>query len=1661
MSSDPRRQQTPGWKGAGKPAGRKGDAQPQWKKESGPAPVRGRWSKKSKFGVALLCFLVISAALVWAFTWIIPPKPACLVLVGSGYEDNLAVPANVAGWNELQGFKNLTEASEAGFLWWGPKTLRLQQDPKRLKEKAGWDDGLKNVAQNTVVLFMAMDGAADSEGPCLILDEPGAQSRLRIQDVIARLADLPAKKNKVLVLDATEVPCDWTVGELGNDFERRLEELDSRIREVPNLVVISASGPGQRSWLSPDGRSTIFARYVLEGLGGAAGMDNGRVTALKLFNYASRHVAGWARDNRDAAQTPVLLPKDQEGERRAAKIDLVVIDREARRQKSEAAAPQEAPKISPELATAWQECQNLRKQVPAPWVDHPNLWREYLDTLLRYEDLLRAGDESDAAGFRGTLTALKDEMTRPTRLESIPFAFPMPEALGQAVPWSKKELAQQFEPLWNAEPDRRKENRDRLEKWAQGKGAALALTNVKVAELLLDKAAEDPAKNTEKAWELLNSFDRGSNARPAEAHFLAMLHRDLARGSERQPLAPGDQLQLALRTRKLAEEVALAARAETETPGSAYAEQIFPWIRDAVEAADKERRPGEDRLFLSTADDWAKSKQQLEQASAGYQKAQPAVRAVREALRTRDEVFASLPYYSRWMAERRAADPRQVEALQELWRNAHLLADALETPRFDRVTELSKLADLVRASFDRLARDFAQQCSALQDAPVLPSTWHDIEDALSVPLIDAAVRIRLLEKSREISRSLDEKFKPDGRDEKSGDADLKTLASKEQDLARDAAQRQGRLAMAALGEKWVNQNGPNEWDELHKKVTGDPAALDEAGDKIGRLWWRLASRVNELTAASRRSPLDKAMSELAQAERLARQLDGATVLFGRPAAASGVPFVTGDPVSEGHHLQLHQLLLWQEQRTFADHWFAEDPANATPYYLFAGESFLRDAAELAGAHRTDLEAETKNLRLARLKQAQADLRQPSRLRLAERGPQAVTSQRYFDVSYRVEGDRSVPPGVAAFWLEAPTFQISDPEQARRLSQREAREVPPSEALAYSLKNPFSPEPATRTITLHGRYRGEVLAQATPINLYSVPDVIATHVDPDTPAAIAARIDDKFQSQGGIVIVLDYTGSMERKIKQVTKAVKEVLEKIPRGTRVSIWLFGRKQGPGNTDSSEELTKVEPITKSPIRWEQNRFQIDNIMQELEASEPMNYSPVIEAMARASEDLHNVRGVKNLLVLTDGADNLFTRKERPESRELHRRHSTDDAAKFLKAEFADTDIFINVVLYKTEAGEQAEARHQFAVVEKLPLLGKVIEEKDADKLADTMQRLLRPKLRLLRDDGSRPKDFPEDGLFASFPEETDLYWSPGLDPGITYRASLPPLKPQNVQLDPGDRLELIATHREGQLGWERGVFGELFFTDKKLSSENRQAYSQNRDWLMALLQNQLKPNDRSLELMTTIEDAAHRAPSEGTVSQRKPKFIYFELEGAEKPVVLRYNNLADYPGPAWGLNVDSPSELSYDPGRAPVLRAFWGDRLPETIASFTRENSKPLAKDFKGLLQGVTLEASVEKYDVQPGVTESCLVVRARRSDGKPIMVRVPELKPRGQQHCLYLKAGEYTGRFWPVNETQAENAKYSIEVFSVDDFKRAASDRGARAEMKLPPYDRAPRPDPVKR
>ncbi len=1686
-----------GWRGNDGSGGKRGPAdarRPGWgdapkAKTSGP-----RVSKNARRLLAVGALGVVLGLVVLLILLLRPPKSAALVLIGTKDDTNLTVPHNVYSWKALQDLLEVTgnAPNVSGAARWWSARLTLKKGPEVQDHGDKFDNSWAKFDEPTVVVFLALHGGADSQGAYFVTE---SGENLRLDTVIAALSSVDlAGKKKVLILDPTQVSADPAHGMLNNDFVRRLKEKEPEYTRN-NIIVLCASDQDQRSWVSDEWGQSAFAHFVIEGLKGAAKKgQKGPVTVADLHAYVAEEVTRWAAGNRNALQTPIILPADNNGR----SVDLVMIDqpytgadaksdpkvreeREARQKQWEA--------DQPDLNNAWADCNRLREAVPSPAVYSPQLWREYRETLLRYEAILRAGDPTGAKGtLNKRLASLRGDVENARAANgnaSLRDALPMPAVLGKAsFLWEKNkdgkpradEVRKLFEDFDTATKADRPKAWKALEDWASGqqpeseKNLHLHLVRLRVTDLLLRRVTEQsvtvPA--LEEWRDKLEIVWKPDPAAPVEAHTAIMLLRDLDKSLP--PSAP-EVIRQALRVRLLAEEAALGTavfddldRPESYNPSAyrsfhPYGEQAYAWVRDRIEKADALRFDGENLMFTAQPGDWTEAGKNLTEAEKQYREAGRDAAIVRQALATRDRVLAELPYYSQWLARRRlpagdAAQAKeladQVQKAEDCWKATHKLAAALEKPGalpIGNGTTPEGIAGLTRAAaqpFDELARDFRSHCQRLKDVRTQQS-WQALEDALAVPVFpDADERLALLGTLRGIAGGLDE-----------GTAGKATAADSARQ-ARDAAQREGRLALAAIGSGVLQDEerklrGLVENPEEGEKGT---ASLVKAGEGVRDAYATLAKSVaSTLSEGARAEDVAKAAGILTHSAALARLLDPEIPV---PATDPQPPW---SPAEGERRCRLYGLLLWQGERTLRDRWASDN--GPEPYFYTTGLHYVADArteAVVDPADKTQTERrQSKAAELAKDLGAAKEMIVPS-------GPPklAITDQPTVPVTWTFD-KKKAPRGAITVWREATGSLLgrNDKESPRQaLRVREDGDWPPR-PVSYDLRS--DPQPADASIAdskqgsvvLRGRYRGHRLESKVDIVVQQVPDVLVKH-NPEEPKAGVYVFGDQKAYDGSLVIVLDASGSMGVTLKagetwkrdtpckfhQATRALQEVLRDMPPGTKASIWVFGHENSTKD-NILERFPKEPNETFDPSLQE----ELEPIMEHIELKRPAYDSPIIKSMLEAYRtDLKNAKGIKTLLALTDGDDTDYKIKDKPD------KDKTAAARRDLRATLNDGDTFVGVVIFNPTAEEWENGTAQMDGVKSYDRPGLFEKAEDVAALKVKLKQAMVPRLKLFR--GARPVG-PDEGLPISFPRASQRGFqsyakSPALPAG-EYTAEVYGRFRTKLDLHDGDRMFLRMKQTGNKITLERALMAQSppYRFGETLSVQA------GGDWLAALHTNRLRREvDRAtgdeLDLLVSVEnttDVSDRAG--GRITQPRPGFVWFDVQGASRKAgALRWENEPGYPAPVWRVNrghwdtVGSPApvvEVWYRPEGENDSHATVKESDLATLPKNVRLDVKGSDADNSAIIEGVSIESlNVKRMPGKDAEPTDCLVVRLSYPEKRPVMVRLRG-HTRGQQFRYYSEANKVTAIFYEVQSAE----KYTLDLISVEGVKAQANEAKTHA------------------
>ncbi len=1663
MSSD--NPKSPSWKhgaGTNRPAANASRKPWQPTQQPGaakPVDPRSRFRKRL-FAAGITGSLLIAGVIIVWWLWR-PVKPPALVAVAPESTASLSAPSNVYGANSARALAD-----------WAAKDKsrpRVATDGSTAHSRDGWKAALDKSGEKTVLLYFAAHGAADRNGPYLwmtLADAGGIEEsyKLPVKEILQRLAEPPLRdKQKLVIFDATQVSASWPHGFLHNDFARALKALDAQIAEIPNLVVICSTDEDQRSWVSEELQRTIFGHFLEMGLRNSAGGKSPRVNAWVLYEYLRQEVAKWTRANRDAEQTPILLPSAS-SDARARAIEVVSNPDSAA---EETKSTDSAFTVPESLRIAWEQRAELEKLQPPPETIAPDLWRIYLDTLLRWEYLVRAG--ADTTTIEGRAQTLANQLRDNPLFESEPAcvanSLSASRALGTAR-LSGESIS--FRDIWNLPPGKKREEvwRELREQHANRIGALRLAAAQWVLDLLRQPENPPTTASLQRAAQFLAAIEE-SQPRPDEAHYLLMLKYL----PENQPV---DLIARALDLRQKAEQVALLCGAEGNN--YPYADQVHRWIQPAIRGADEDRRHAEDLLFLADEPSRTLAKQKLDRAITAYRTCEDDARAISATLRLRDRVFARLPYYARWLAAYRGGiAPETIEQhllveVERIAAGVHELTELLEVVPEQPgppIVEIKKKSDALRKSFEGLETAFVKDAESLS-ATVLPANWHAIDCALSVPFLPADQRVKLLYSLRTISRAL-----LTGTQTQAGGTRA-TLAD-----AQTQAKRQGRMALALLGERWIDDNAlqtraptgalPFRYSDLKKRITEPKLgawweSLTEAGEQIGWLYRLMPASINMSLDEAARGEVKQAPPYLAQADRLSRLLDSAT-----PLAAGR------RPSEEERRYWMHEMLLWQARRTAQEGWAALDPGpTVKPYCEEAAERYAAAAQSLILGRNPSFEAREKARRLASVTATRAQLKAPSFHPDWRKSRDLTDREKPWEIVYRVTPAPGLTVGYPHLRYLPPKGPIRQkdvtPETRAVISDLAQGKSSTYERNVVYAFTGDAPENATGQVRVDLFYRGQVYDMTTQVSLAGRAD-IEWIFNPLTGPARFAILGSPELRQGAVALLVDRTKSMyepvetkdakgriikgKPKIEEAVAALVDVLGRLKEGTNLSIaGFYGDGEGNVHVDWIQEpflftgqknerdklIAKVKGITPSdhgestPLA----RAIIDKVLEEDNKAFPPQFP-----------------GFRSVVVLTDGEDNISKSASEP-----------GRPGRLVREALLDhpNDVALHLIFFALNDDEDKKAREQFrSIMDAEPFVKKQKTPgtiwpgvQSRQELVNRLEESMLPKVRYLRvtEEAGRVKTLPV-SLVSENKSPT-----PVLDSG-TYELRAALMR-RLLRMERGDRMLLEMYLTKNGLDLRVPPFETLISEKGALNHTDDKA----KRTRLTVAYNSLTPfaSGYDLEMYAAMEKLVQGR--DGELRMARPRFVWFEVEAPEaaekRPTYMRIENLHDRVAPAWSVRCGpwqpvANKKILEEPA-SPQLRAWWIDELPEedrriTIKELGRLRLEMEMQQKKFPIQGKTV--TIESIAIE----DDFLKVSLSHEPGIRVVVRIEGLDPNPLRsapeefHQFYTGKNQYRARFGPLSKDDLKQP-LTLLFFSLDNLKDVGQRSGRTQEMEL----NAGRPQP---
>ena len=1043
-------------------------------------------------GITLIYVLLIQVLL-----WFQPVRPPRLIILQAGYEKELAVAPNTHGLNAAAsllaaiGPPPATTGGRPGWLpaavGFAPKPQVHQLDPHFVLETIIPASSLA-AGGSTILYITARVGTLD--GRPYLRTEAGFDkdhqlirpaNRILFADLIKILEDLGTQRKHrfCLLLDVAPAP----VGDAASMIDLAALASLAQLKPGPHLVMILPKDARATAVDAP-WRQSMFGHHLIQGLLGAAGGVDRRVTPIELADYidAQIHPTGSARG---AGSVAIL------GTTEATRADLLLTTGPPARPITppRVAAPEDWTR---QVQTAWQRYATLgEERNPSPRTFAPHLWRRSRDLLLRWDELVQRIDPAtrDNEATQGLLASFRDLL----------LASEATLRQRQQIPWgnsARQTLALSALGADAGVASARISLADFHRLWTDPKAKAIDFPIAAVPsifERLLDQVQQaDAAADYRTAGQILAKFAESYAPRPVEGHLLALLLRD------GWPEAP-DQAEYrravaaVLEVRRRAEQAAVgfAPRAAT---GDVLPERVAPWVTLHVEEGDRLRRAAEDSLLGSHPQAWQRAEELARAAQTHYQTALDHAEIITAAFAARDRACDELPDYSAWMIRLTTDDGgasgndrglKWVDVLEAAWADAHTLADRLaaDAPlsRRDIAWEPTPLAvlearvrtdlDALRSQLADLERQVRDQLGSVGAASVtsasLPLPGGDLEALIEALLATPFVRVEDRPTLAEAAIRWQEQARVAG-----------SIPGDDRELI--VARRAARMALAAIGRTRFDQprevKPPPSTENLRttKPLVAVPLSFAVTHDRLAMLNAGLAGDGTEKSrylscvdqiAEVQDSLLDRIGQALTKTagitpeEWLIRGDDAD--MTGR--LVLGAQDLKDDPTTIKRGRLCQRLLAVQANRSFQDHYFAaapvvesgppDDPLRpAEPFFQRAiaayHATFLNLDQQFNGLCSVDNQPIEPSPLQASLAELRAKAKEPDRLTVdlaSPAPPLVVTDAPTLALHYQVQARGSGPPvaGSPVFWLDLDTAPLLaarlGPDAGRHLVQLRIKE----------------------------------------------------------------------------------------------------------------------------------------------------------------------------------------------------------------------------------------------------------------------------------------------------------------------------------------------------------------------------------------------------------------------------------------------------------------------------------------------------------------------------------------------------------------------------------------------------------------------------------------------
>lgn len=1242
-------------KPAGEDAAETGESR-AWKRSQEAGVDSRRFRNRLVFGFLGLLLVGLVGGFIW-FLLLIPQYQVPLVAIAIT-DVGTQLPPNAYALEDVQ---RLDLALEQTGNFAVQSTTELTSGPaledfvaeKLRQEKPSGPDG------NTLLLYLSAPAIVTAEGaPCLIVGDPDRSDNLvpmrSLINQVTQKANSDPDLLVLLILESKPVKLAPQLGVLQDRFAEALEALVDQ-DNTENLLVLHCAEPGQNSWSSPGIGGTLFGYFVAAGLAGAADgqlRDDKQISVEELYLYVRSHVAQAAKQQFDAEQTPILLPRDAPRSQRDAPI--------AHRGTFTGlpASSQDLKSLLTQMSNLWNRHAQLRAEA-AYRLDGPK-WAELEARILRLERLMMAGK-----AYRDQFTSTLADTEK--LAESFSPSRPVITAVGAL----------------DIDDTRATQLDQHLRVW---------LENQQIPEV--DKRQPLPAiSRSEAAHAIMRYLEREHEAgRPCtltQIQALLPYHDESEVKSGSDPQHDLAEVQLLKIYQRFADWNSAAEPVRTslapilknrrlaETLASAQDPRPRHWLDQPVSQYEQSMRQLEDQMLLLGGDS-VSLEPEADRVMARLQAAEGYAKTLARAYQLRDEAWATLPHWASWTWDQ--AGTAEFTLLRDTWNTtcqaAHRLGKLLEEGQGSAtfqstLDELPGTMQAVRTGLDGLLRGYQDRCNdlLLSEGSDSGATRRRIREVLALPLILADNRSELWE---DLLRS-------ETRNQQEADwlqaakiLPLKTAASGEPAAQPQLAKRD------ADQEAWQ----PSPFSQLldTQYVDLDLAAAPEPSSDLARhakevqrrlqgLPEQLESRVTESEREMTRegvSPVS-AIKPLRDADRLIRPVAiwlthrGGDERLRVQDATLDLSDTRSNPCVQLWRAERYYHELSQAARRLDDCW--NSTTQGQPYFAIVARRLLNDAQQTFTL-RSQLDRQLRERLTQQLQAVQqfAFDYDATEVLIPPRQTQTLPYR------VKVQAAEPLPPGRVAFFVSRLSGQLEPvlDQNDQPLDKRpaEIQDLKQSVAFEHSFRRDAA-------VLADGQLQYTLLWRGfqvtSPIGIREAEAGIAVTARFPEPAGAKVRVIGQPELPARVMFVFDLSESMWRpapgfgqspRIDVAIDALGQLMDQFDANSRLQIGLMTFRWDPQQGDlfvPSVPMGRMIYVDGNGNRIDRRNSILSTLKRQVKqpAGTPL-YAAVRAAISKFTSDSQAPRHV---VVITDGNDSghsidaatLENELKKPENREV----------------------------------------------------------------------------------------------------------------------------------------------------------------------------------------------------------------------------------------------------------------------------------------------------------------------------------------------------------------------------------------------------------------------------